>query len=109
MPDENMNIENQDNAEGKIAEMRDIIKVGVKIPTWVTVCHEGGSTSINLGSWFMDALFKKELKKTQKEDYEFSETCRNENERAAIYRAIEYSLAREGYELKILANSNFAV
>lgn len=106
---ENNNIAEKENNDGKIAEMKDIIKVGVKIPTWVTVCHEGGSNSINLGSWFMDALFKKELKKTQKEDYEFSEICRNENERAAIYRAIEYSLARDGYKLKILADSNFAV
>lgn len=71
------------------------IHVGEKIPNEVIIwCEKGSSIAMNLGSWYFDSLFQRELKKIQEEKYEFSEICRNENEQKAFYAAIAVNLLK---------------
>jgi hypothetical protein len=77
------------------------IKVGEKVPSEANIAFDGGSMAMNLGSWYFDMLMQDQLAKLQSEKYEFSEICRNENERKAFYLAIQENAKESGYEVKV--------
>ncbi len=82
------------------ARCRKEIKIGEIVPGSVTIwCDGGTSIGMNLGSGWFDMLFKRELAKLQKEEYEFSDICRNENELQAFYAAIKFNTKEHGYDV----------
>ena len=68
--------------------IRPRIIVGQKVPNEVSFNYKGGCGFTNMGSFIMDIRFKQHLKTLQDEEYEFSEICRNENEKKAFELAI---------------------
>lgn len=87
----------QSSPEIKFREAReDQIEIGKKVPTW----FNAENWSINLGGWYFQALFEKELSTIQKEKYIFSEICRDENELNAFRLAIEKYAKENDYKIK---------
>lgn len=68
--------------------IRPQIIVGQKVPNEISFSYNGGGGWTNMGSFIMDIRFRKHLKTIQSEEYEFSEICRNENEKKAFELAI---------------------
>jgi hypothetical protein len=78
------------------------IKVGEKIPNEISFHYDGGGGWTNLGSWYIDMLFKHELAKLQTEQYEFSEICRNENEAKAFYSALDINFKKMNFIVEFI-------
>lgn len=87
----------EEKIELKPVKVKRTIKIGEKIPNEISFYQTGCSGAFNLGSWFFQKLFEKELSKLQNEEYIFSEICRNENEEKSFYYAIEANFLRNGY------------
>ncbi len=79
--------------------IRPRIVVGQKIPNEISFWFKGGGGSTNMGSYIMDHRFRKHLKTLQDEEYEFSEICRNENEKKAFELAIAENCESMGYKV----------
>lgn len=79
-----------------------VIKIGEIIPSEIAFWYDGGSGWINLASHWIDQLFKQELAKCQKEEYKFSEVCRNENELKAFYSALEINFKKLGFNVEYI-------
>lgn len=72
----------------KECTIRPKIVVGQKIPDEIQFSFEGGGGWTNMASFRMDYLFKKNLKESFGVDYEFSDICRDENEKKALEMSI---------------------
>lgn len=79
--------------------VRPLIVIGEIVPNEITISYDGGGGFTNMGSYRMDNLFKKYLKSFQQEEYEFSEVCRNENEKKSFEMAIKENLESIGYKI----------
>ena len=95
-----MDLINRIMEEKKECTVKKVIKVGRIIPNEITFYHKKGSGWLNMSSFWMTHLFKKELRKLQDHKYEFSSICRNRKEKKALYNAITYDLNELGYKVK---------
>ena len=73
----------------KDCTIRPLMVIGQKVPNEISFSYNGGCGWINMSSFRIDSLFKIHFKNLYGIEYEFSEICRNENEKKAFELSIE--------------------